>query len=119
MDTPSIGPFAGTPFKTKNRRRLKDGRSDAGSRLRFRAETIASQGFSHLRVRVHGKHLVIYSEYEGEKENRARLTMIKQQFYNLGVVNHRGTWQPTPYTGSVTELTTLLIEQFALVLGDF
>jgi len=80
---------------------------------------LQAKGFPHLLVRVHGKHVVVYSEHEGEKENRARLTALKQQFYNLGVANHRGTWQPTPYTGSVTELATLLTEQFSFVLADF
>jgi len=78
-----------------------------------------AKGFTHLRVRVHGKHLVIYMEYEGQKVNRARLTQIKQQFYVLGMANHRGTWEPTPFTGSLTELTTMLTEQFAFALAEF
>jgi hypothetical protein len=36
---------------------------------------------------VHGKHVVLYSEHEGNKENLARLTAIKQRVYKLGVAN--------------------------------
>lgn len=78
-----------------------------------------TKGFTHLCVRVHGKHLVIYSEYEGEKVNRARLTQLKQQFYVLGMANHRGAWEPTPFTGSLSELETMLTGQFAFALADF
>lgn len=78
-----------------------------------------AKGFSHLRVRVHGKHLIVYLECEGQKINRARLTQIKQQFYVLGMANHRGAWDSTPFTGSLSELETMLTEQFAFVLDDF
>jgi hypothetical protein len=68
---------------------------------------------------VYGKHLVIYSEFEGEKENRARLTAINQQTYTLGMTDYRGRWQATYYSGSVTELIKLLIEEFGYVLTQY
>ncbi len=78
-----------------------------------------AKGFTHLYVRVHGKHLVLYSENEDEKVNRARLTQIKQQYYVLGMANHRGTWEPTPFKGSLSELETMLTGQFPFALADF
>jgi hypothetical protein len=35
----------------------------------------------------------------------------------LGMTDHRGKWEPTPYEGSITELISMLIEQFPWVLA--
>ena len=54
------------------------------------------KGFYHLCVRIHGKNLIVYSE-EGEKINRARLTRINSQTYQIGIADHRGKWERTPF----------------------
>lgn len=77
------------------------------------------KGFTHLQVRVYGSHLVVFTEQEGVKENRARLTYMKQQVYVLGIANHRGKWEPTPFNGTVNELLILLTGQFAFALADY
>jgi len=77
------------------------------------------KGFTHLQVRVHGTHLVIYSEDGDFKENRARFTQLKQQHYGLGMATHRGKWEPTPYSGSLNELLDLLTGQLAFTLAAY
>ena len=76
-------------------------------------------GFTHLQVMTQGKHLIIYSTYDGEKEPRARLGQIKAGVYRLGMANHRGQWEATPYIGTVDELLEILVQQFAFILIDF
>jgi len=83
------------------------------------SELLEQQGRTHLRVQGRGDHLVIYSEDEGEKVSRARLTRLSPTQYQLGVADHRGRWEPTPFTGTIPELFQLLSEQFGWVLADY
>lgn len=78
------------------------------------------KGFYHLCVRIHGKNLVIYSEEEGgEKINRARLTRINSQTYQIGIADHRGKWECTPFLGTLSEMLTMLTEQFSFALAKW
>lgn len=77
------------------------------------------KGFTHLRVRIHGKNLVIYSEEEGEKINRARLTQINSQTYQIGMADYRGKWEHTPFSGTLLDMLTMLTEQFSFVLAKW
>lgn len=78
------------------------------------------KGFSHLNVLVRGKHFVIYSTGpEGDKFNRVRLSRISSAEYQLGIANHMGRWEATPFTGPLSELMQLLTEQFGFVLEDY
>ena len=81
------------------------------------AETVLHEkGFPHLHVRAYGQHLVIYTEEGDERWNRARLTSLQNGQYQLGMTDRRGKWEPTPFTGTLTELLTMLVEDFAFVL---
>jgi hypothetical protein len=77
------------------------------------------KGFYHLSVRIHGKNLVIYSEEEGEKINRARLTRINSQTYQIGIADHRGKWERTPFLGTLSEMLTMLTEQISFALAKW
>jgi hypothetical protein len=77
------------------------------------------KGFFHLHVLGRGDHLVIYSQDEGEKTNRARITRLSTNNFCLGFADHRGRWETTPFTGSIAELVTMLTEQFSYVLTEF
>ncbi len=74
------------------------------------------KGFAHLHVRAYGQHLVIYTQEEDERWNRARLTSLPNGQYQLGMADRRGKWEPTPFTGTLTDLLTTLVEDFAFVL---
>ena len=50
------------------------------------------RGFPRLHVRAYGQHLVIYTQEDDER------------------------WNPTPFTGTLTGLRTMLVNDFAFVL---
>lgn len=77
---------------------------------------LREQGFPHLHVRAYGQHLVIFTQEEDERWNRARLTALRSGQYQLGMADRRGKWEPTPFTGTLTELLTMLVNDFAFVL---
>lgn len=80
-------------------------------------EDLEQMGLTHLNVRKHGKHLVIYSMEDGEKVNRARLTKVTAQYYQLGMANHRGKWESTPFRGTLDEIIDLLTNDFAFAIA--
>lgn len=80
------------------------------------ADALTAQGLHHLKVVGRGSHLVVYSEEDGYKVNRVRFTPISAERYQLGFANHRGTWQVTPFEGFLSELITMVLEQFRFTL---
>ncbi|AXF56949.1 sirohydrochlorin chelatase [Salicibibacter kimchii] len=74
--------------------------------------TLHECGFTHLNVRTHGSHLIIYSEEDGVKVNRARVTRFNTQMYELYISNHRGEWETTHFSGSMAEMLPIITEQF-------
>ena len=73
---------------------------------------LKAEGYNYLKTAARGAHIVIYTEENGEKINRSRLTKLKDDKFMLGMADHRGKWEPTPYEGSIAELISMLIEQF-------
>lgn len=82
------------------------------------SQAFANCGLRHLKVVGRGVHLVIYSEDDQGKFNRVRFTRIDADRYQLGFATHRGTWERSPFEGSLDELITLALNQFAFVLTD-
>ena len=80
---------------------------------------LREKGLTHLKVTARASNIVIYSEHGSEKENRCRLVKMQGNAYNLHMADHRGKWEPTPYTGTVVELVDLITIQFGWVLMDF
>lgn len=80
---------------------------------------LGDKGLDHLHVLYRGDHLVIYSEENGDRVPRARFTRIDPNSYQLGMADHRGKWDSTPFTGTLLELFTLLTDQFGFVLTDY
>lgn len=74
------------------------------------------RAFDHLQVRPHGSLLVIFFLEEGERVNRARLTKVSVQYVILSIADHRGMSEATPFHGTMTEIVTLLTEQFSFAL---
>ncbi|WP_324670183.1 hypothetical protein [Geochorda subterranea] len=79
-------------------------------------QLLTALGFTHLGVLSRGRYLVIYAEEGGEKMPRLRFGRIDQGRYALDMANHRGGWEPTPFTGTLAELFSLVTEQFGWVL---
>jgi len=82
-------------------------------------KALQDEGFDHLNVMVRSNHLIVYSQHEDEKENRARLSHIARGQYQLSMADHMGKWESTPYTGDVNEMTSLLTGEFGFALIDF
>jgi hypothetical protein len=77
-----------------------------------------NKGLKHLDVRARGEHIVVFSEYEGKKENRCRFTEYRGK-YLLGMADHNNKWEATPFEGTINELLELVVEQFGWVLTDY
>lgn len=77
-----------------------------------------SKGLKHLDVKARGEHIVIFSEYEGKKENRCRFTESRGK-YILGMADHNNKWEATPFEGTIDELLEMVLEQFGWVLTDY
>ncbi|WP_127580748.1 hypothetical protein [Paenibacillus koleovorans] len=79
-------------------------------------ELLEANGFSHIQVRPRGQHLILFSTEGGERVNRARLSVIDTRTFGLSMADHRGKWEPTPFTDAPQALTRLLIDQFSFAL---
>jgi hypothetical protein len=77
------------------------------------------KGLTHLKVTARTSNIVIYSEHGKEKENRCRFVKMQGNAYNLHMADHKGKWEPTPYTGTIDELVELITIQFGWALMDF
>jgi hypothetical protein len=95
----------------------------ADSRFNWICEEIENglhdAGLNHLKVTARGESIVIYSEYNEKKENRCRFTHLSDQTYLLGVANHNGKWEITPFEGAIDELLDIVINQFGWVLCNY
>jgi len=83
------------------------------------SQLLKDKGLHHLNVLARGDHTVIYSEDDGEKINRARLTYIGHDSFQLGIANHRGKWEITPFQGTLPELVEMLTGQFSFILSEY
>jgi len=82
-------------------------------------DLLKEQNLTHLKAQGRGDHLVIYSEEEGDKISRARLSRLSSDLYQLGFADHNGRWESTPFTGTIPELFQMLTTQFSWVLADY
>ena len=76
------------------------------------------QGLTHIRVRRRADRLLACSVENGVTIKHARFTALPRQQWALEVADHRGTMQPTPLSGSLKELVSMLVEQFPWVLSS-
>ena len=76
-------------------------------------------GLYHLKAGVRGKSISVYSEYEGNRENRCRFTQVSGKQFILGMADPNGKWESTPFEGTIDELLDMVISQFGWVLSDY
>lgn len=79
-------------------------------------QVLHDRGLEHLRVRVYGNKLIIYSGTPAAAENRARFTQLRPGHYRLDMAGRGGRWESTPYEGTLRELLAQLIDEFGFVL---
>ena len=80
---------------------------------------LIAHGLSHLKVGARGNSIYIFSEFEGKKENRCRLSQISKNNYKLSMANHNGKWENTPFNGNSEELLDMIMSDFEWVLSDY
>lgn len=80
---------------------------------------LQEQGLHHLKVVGRGVHLVVYSETDGHKFNRIRFTRLAaSDRYQLGFATHTERWEETPFEGTLSELLTMVLEQFPFTIQE-
>lgn len=80
---------------------------------------LVEQGLlDHLDVRTRGDHIIVFSEENEEKWDRIRLTRLGGGAYQLGMADHRGRWDQTPFTGTLQALLDLVASDFPWLLTD-
>jgi hypothetical protein len=82
-------------------------------------KTLHEKGYNHLKTRIYRNNIVIYSEYNGTKENRFRLTHDSNKNYILGMATHTGRWELTAFEGTIEELLAIVISDFNWILTDY
>ena len=80
---------------------------------------LCEAGLNHLKTGVRGKNISVYSEYEGSRENRCRFIQMSGKEFKLGMADHNGKWESTPFEGSIDELLDMVMTQFGWVLTDY
>lgn len=74
---------------------------------------------AHLRARKYGKSLIIYSGEKDDEQKHARLTSLGGEMWHLSFWHHSNRWDKTPFTGTVDELSSMLVEQFPAFLQHY
>lgn len=82
-------------------------------------DLLEQKGLHYLKVCIRGANIVIYSENNGIKENRIRFTYTKAGIYILGMADHNGKWEQTPFEGTAEELLDMVLNQFQWVLCNY
>ncbi|MFB5762290.1 hypothetical protein [Paenibacillus medicaginis] len=81
-------------------------------------DLLEANGFKHIQVRPRGQHLILFSIEDGQKVNRARLSVLDTTTFRLSMADHQGTWEQAPFTGTPQALVRMLIDQFPFALAD-
>jgi len=77
-----------------------------------------------LEVRLRGKHLTVSRQGESfagstEPDDRVRLTHLGGEVYGLSVMRHTGSWEKTPFTGTLSELVETLSTAMQHLVADW
>ena len=79
---------------------------------------------SGLLVRARGKQLTLVREDTGpagepEDDPRVRLTHLGGQQFGVSVLRHTGTWERTPFAGSIDEVVAIIVETMQHLVADW
>ncbi|MBM4354335.1 MAG: hypothetical protein FJ109_11165 [Deltaproteobacteria bacterium] len=75
--------------------------------------------FARLRVKKRADSLILYSGVGEDEQKHARLTWLGAKTWGLSFPRHTGTWEPTPFTGSLGELVGILTRDFPAFLTHY
>lgn len=71
--------------------------------------------YPHVVVRVARGHLLVYA---GDDEPVARLTPLGQAQYGLSFYRHDGRWERMPFSGSISDMATSLVDTLGPYLAS-
>lgn len=74
------------------------------------------RGFEHLRVRLHGKLVVIESGPEDDVIPHARLRKDTVNYWKLEMPVHGGRWEPTGIRAFLDDVLEILVTDFPWTL---
>jgi len=86
--------------------------ADLAQRLR------ATQELLRVDVRAHRGHLYLYADTQ-EDWAVARLSPLGAARYGLSFHHHTGRWEPMPYSGTLADLTPVIVNQLFQFLVAF
>ena len=75
------------------------------------------EGLAHLKTRTRGKTLTVYSEDEHGELLHVRFKRVRNSTWTVDFPTHRGTWERTPFEGTIDDLVRQVIEQFGWTLA--
>jgi len=71
---------------------------------------------AHLHVKKRGDSLTIASG--DPPHNHARITALERNLWGLSLPRHTGSWERTPFTGTMEEVIGTLTTDFRFYLDD-
>jgi len=77
------------------------------------------EALDHLRVKKWGSSLIIFSGEGRDQQKHARLTELGRDVWGLSLPRHTGSWERTPFVGSMEELVGALTSDFAFYLEQW
>jgi hypothetical protein len=81
-------------------------------------DELTARGLSHLRVKKHGKSLLVVGGSEDEPSKHFRLVALPRQEWRLDVAGASDRWEPTPFQGTLQESVALVADSFPWVLAE-
>lgn len=98
-------------MKTTKRPLRRDSSPADAERL---IEAIRDLG-NYAHVTAQAQRGALYVEVDGEPI--ARLTRLAPAHYGLSFHHHTGRWEPTPFTGDLPQLASILANEFGAYLA--
>jgi len=77
-----------------------------------------------LLVRVRGKQLTLVRQDAGpdgepEDDPRVRLTHLGGDQFGVSVLRHTGTWERTPFAGSIDDVVAAIVDTMQHLVADW
>ena len=70
--------------------------------------------YTHVTIEAQRGFLYVHAD----EEPVARLARIAPDHYGLSFHHHAGRWEPTPFTGDLSQLASVLVTEFGMYLAS-
>lgn len=79
-------------------------------------QILHQRGFKHLRARKHGAAVIVESGPEADALKHLRLRRETPLAWSVDIADHRGRWEPTPFSGTLPAILRMVADDFPWVL---